>query len=182
MTRKLVCYDCGVACDLSAMRDERLGATSRKLGAEDEARPEGAEGGARSARRRGRDVVTTCARRRRVAQGEGRAAIRFVFAKVGPMAFLSHLDLIRALPRSFRRIDMPIFYSSGFHPKPDMTFSPALSLGVASLSEVLDVKLIVDATSTPTTLAARAHARLAAGPRLQARPRARACTTRASRR
>jgi radical SAM-linked protein len=60
------------------------------------------------------------------------------------MAYLSHLDLIRALPRSFRRIDVPLFYTSGFHPKPDMTFSPALSLGVASLAEILDVKLTVD--------------------------------------
>jgi radical SAM-linked protein len=79
----------------------------------------------------------------RVVQGEGHR-YRFLFAKVGPMAFLSHLDLIRALPRSFRRIGVPIFYSSGFHPKPDFIFSPALSLGVASLAEVLDVKLIVD--------------------------------------
>src|SRR5262249_37311453 len=31
-TRKLVCYDCGVACDLSAMRDERLVSLER-LGA-----------------------------------------------------------------------------------------------------------------------------------------------------
>src|SRR5207245_9387683 len=31
--RKLVCYDCGVACDLSAMRSERL-IYLRKLGAE----------------------------------------------------------------------------------------------------------------------------------------------------
>ena len=85
-------------------------------------------------------------------QGEGRR-FRFLFAKVGPMAFLSHLDLIRALPRSFRRIDMPIYYSSGFHPKPDFIFSPALSLGVASLSEVLDVKLIVDANIDADELA-----------------------------
>jgi radical SAM-linked protein len=70
--------------------------------------------------------------------------MRFVYAKIGPMAFLSHLDLIRALPRSFRRIGVPLFYTSGFHPKPDMTFSPALSLGVAGLNEVLDIKLTVD--------------------------------------
>ena len=68
------------------------------------------------------------------------------------MAFLSHLDLIRALPRSFRRIEVPLYYTSGFHPKPDMTFSPALSLGVASLAEVLDVKLTIDAD--PSALAA----------------------------
>ena len=78
-----------------------------------------------------------------IVQSHGRRT-RFVYEKVGPMAYLSHLDVIRALPRSFRRIGVPLFYTSGYHPKPDMMFSPALSLGVASLSEILDVKVTVD--------------------------------------
>jgi radical SAM family uncharacterized protein/radical SAM-linked protein len=137
-TRKLVCYDCGVACDLSAMRTQRmdhlvkLGAKTKRVPKEKEAPQLDAEG------------KPVRVRPPRVVQGEGRR-YRFLFAKVGPMAYLSHLDMIRALPRSFRRIEVPIFYSSGFHPKPDFIFSPALSLGVASLAEVLDVKLIVDA-------------------------------------
>ena len=147
-TRKLVCYDCGVACDLSAMRTERmgylvkLGAKTKRIAKEKAAPQVDAEG----------KLVRV--RPPKVEQGEGKR-YRFLFAKVGPMAFLSHLDLIRALPRSFRRIEMPIFYSSGFHPKPDFIFSPALSLGVASLSEVLDVKLI---TSGDTDADELAHA------------------------
>ncbi|MDB4943068.1 MAG: Fe-S oxidoreductase [Labilithrix sp.] len=145
-TRKLVCYDCGVACDLSAMRTERinylvkLGAKSKRVPTP-RALPE-------------RDAQGNLAKVRppKQVQGEGRR-FRFLYRKVGPMAFLSHLDLIRALPRSFRRIEVPIFYSSGFHPKPDMIFSPALSLGVASLSEVLDVKLIVSEDTDPEVLA-----------------------------
>jgi radical SAM-linked protein len=151
--RKLVCYDCGVACDLSAMRTERLVYLTR-LGAKKprvtEPKPEPApppppvvevkpaEGEA-AARPKKRGPAPPP----RIVQGEARR-MRFAYAKVGPMAFLSHLDLIRALPRSFRRIGVPLYYTSGFHPKPDMTFSPALSLGVASLSEILDVKLTVD--------------------------------------
>jgi radical SAM-linked protein len=136
-TRKLVCYDCGVACDLSAMRTERMGYLV-KLGAKTRRAPK--EKVAAQVDGEGKLVRV---RPPRVVQGEGKR-YRFLFAKVGPMAFLSHLDLIRALPRSFRRIEMPIFYSSGFHPKPDFIFSPALSLGVASLCEVLDVKLITE--------------------------------------
>ncbi len=150
--RKLVCYDCGVACDLSAMRKERLVYLTR-LGAkvkrepppvpvpvpvpvpELAASPDDAPPPPPKPKRRGPPPM--------VVQGDPRR-FRFLFAKVGPMAFLSHLDLIRALPRSFRRIDLPLFYSSGYNPKPDMTFSPALSLGVASLAEVLDVKLAAD--------------------------------------
>jgi len=37
-----------------------------------------------------------------------------------------------------------LFYSGGFHPKPTMTFSPALSLGVPSTGEIVDVKLTCD--------------------------------------
>ncbi len=52
--------------------------------------------------------------------------------------------MIRALPRAFRRAGLPMFYTSGFHPKADMTFSPALSLGVMSLGEIVDIKLCCD--------------------------------------
>jgi radical SAM-linked protein len=79
----------------------------------------------------------------RIVQGEARR-YRFSYTKLGPSAFLSHLDLIRALPRAFRRLDLPLYYSSGYHPKPEMGFGPALSLGVASLGEVIDVKVTAD--------------------------------------
>jgi radical SAM family uncharacterized protein/radical SAM-linked protein len=128
-TRRLVCYDCGVACDLSAMREQRL-VYLRKLGAET---PRPVEPPKRA--QKGPPA--------RLVQGEPRR-YRFVYEKTGPAAFLSHLDVIRALPRSFRRLEIPLFYSSGFHPKPDMTFGPALSLGVASLAEAVDMRIAAD--------------------------------------
>ncbi|HEX3774228.1 MAG TPA: TIGR03936 family radical SAM-associated protein, partial [Polyangiaceae bacterium] len=67
---------------------------------------------------------------------------RLNFSKTGPAALLGHLDLIRELPRVIRRAGAKTAYSQGFHPKPEMSFGPALSLGVASLDEYLDVKLI----------------------------------------
>jgi radical SAM family uncharacterized protein/radical SAM-linked protein len=130
--RKLVCYDCGVACDLSAMRAERI-VYLRRLGAKERVHakplPERVEG------KKGPPP--------RIVQGEPRR-YRFAYTKLGPSAFLSHLDLIRALPRAFRRLDLPLYYSSGYHPKPEMMFGPALSLGVASLGEVVDVKVTSD--------------------------------------
>jgi radical SAM-linked protein len=68
--------------------------------------------------------------------------VRIAYSKLGRAAFRGHLDLVRLLPRIFRRLDLPMFYSQGFHPKPDMTFGPALPLGVASHAEFVDVKLI----------------------------------------
>ena len=128
--RNLVCYDCGIACDLGAMREQRL-VFLRNLGALEPRPP--APPPQRGA-----------AARRPAPAGEGRVEARryrFVYEKLGAAAFLSHLDLIRALPRAFRRLEVPLSYSRGFHPKPDMSFGPALSLGVASLCEVLDVKI-----------------------------------------
>jgi radical SAM family uncharacterized protein/radical SAM-linked protein len=125
--RKLVCYDCGIACDLSAMREQRL-VQLRHLGAEEPRI-------AATAVREGRDAAP--------GQDEARR-YRFVYQKLGSAAFLSHLDLIRALPRAFRRLGLPLYYSKGFHPKPTMMFGPALSLGVSSLCEVVDVKIAAD--------------------------------------
>jgi len=145
--RKLVCYDCGIACDLGAMREQRL-VYLRKLGA-DEARPP-APRPARAGGGKGPPV--------RAAQGEARR-YRFAYEKLGPASFLSHLDVVRALPRSFRRLALPLFYSQGFHPKPDMTFGPALSLGVASLVELVDVKIAgdLDAAALLSELTAGSH-------------------------
>jgi radical SAM-linked protein len=46
------------------------------------------------------------------------------------------------LPRVFRRAGLEVFYSVGYHPKPELSFGPALGLGIPSLGELLDVKLI----------------------------------------
>ena len=52
-----------------------------------------------------------------------------------------HLDLVRKLPRIFRRAGMPVYYTEGYHPKPAMSFGPALALGVESMGELAEVKL-----------------------------------------
>src|SRR5688500_11075171 len=134
-TRRLVCYDCGVACDLTEMRQERL-VFLRKLGAE---------------KPTVRDPDAPPVRPKKARPGIGRPAhvfeqgeairVRVGYTKLGRAAYSSHLDLVRLLPRIFRRLDLPLHYSQGFHPKPEMTFGPALSLGVASLGEWADVKL-----------------------------------------
>jgi radical SAM-linked protein len=169
--RKLVCYDCGIACDLGAMREERL-VYLRKLGA-DQPRPapvsplspvilstakpcEGPpcetdvgtsadRGILRSAQDDKKKKQQGSNKRPPVTFSQGTPVrYRFGYTKLGPSALLSHLDLIRALPRALRRVDLPLYYSTGFHPKPDMTFGPALSLGISSLAEVVDVRLTAE--------------------------------------
>ncbi len=159
--RKLVCYDCGVACDLVKMRQDRLVAL-RTLGAAERPAPRSEpidaggvlvdvseRGGGSTAERE----LTNASRRREteraervrlaghVGAGLPYSTYRIRFAKVGRVAFLGHLDLVRLLARSFRRADPPLAQTRGFSPKPRMTFGPALGLGVPSLGELMDVDL-----------------------------------------
>jgi radical SAM-linked protein len=128
--RPLVCYDCGVVCDLTQMRTERIEFLS-KMGAHK--RLPVVESEPRAARKRGPAARPPSSVPQRY---------RFRFEKVGPVALLGHLDLVRAMPRVMRRIGAPLAYSQGFHPRPDLTFSPALSLGVVSLAEYVDMKVL----------------------------------------
>ncbi len=138
--RKLVCYDCGVACDLDEMKRDRLFFLRRMnawsprtpmIGSRRMAKTDGATSSSRPSPRPNTDS----------GQGEP-ARYRLGYSKLGPAAFLSHLDLVRHLPRAFRRAGLEIFYSRGFHPKPGLSFGPALGLGIPSLGELFDVKLV----------------------------------------
>lgn len=67
--------------------------------------------------------------------------VRIKFSRTGPLRFLSHLDLMTAIIRAFRRTDIPVVYSEGFAAHPKVSFGPALSVGMESESEYLDVEL-----------------------------------------
>jgi radical SAM-linked protein len=155
--RRLVCYDCGVACDLDKMREERL-VFLRKLGAEEPPRVAPARDPAGDAPLS--DTASAAPRLKKARPEAYRPArpggapkgYRLRFEKTGPAALLGHLDLARELPRAIRRAGIAIRYSEGYHPKPDLSFGPALSLGIASLDEYVDARLI-DAPSCPEIIA-----------------------------
>jgi radical SAM family uncharacterized protein/radical SAM-linked protein len=138
--QKLVCYDCGIACDLDGMKKERLYYLRRMNAWTPPAEVQ-------APARRDQDAVGASRKSRlpiaRAKQGEP-LRYRLRYTKLCRIAYLGHLDLIRHLPRIFRRAGLEIFYSVGFHPKPELTFGPALGLGIPSLGELLDVKLIED--------------------------------------
>lgn len=72
--------------------------------------------------------------------------IRCKYAKVGEIAFVSHLDLLRIFIRALRRESIKLNYSQGFHPHPKLSFSPALSLGVESICEYVDMDVADEIT------------------------------------
>ncbi len=65
----------------------------------------------------------------------------FEFGKNGRLRYISHLDLQRFMQRAVRRTDLPVSYSQGFSPHPQMSFASALAMGWSSDVELLDVKL-----------------------------------------
>ncbi len=65
----------------------------------------------------------------------------FTFTKKGDIKFISHLDLIRIIQRGLRISKLPIAYTKGFSPKPILTFSPALELGIEGENEMFVVEM-----------------------------------------
>lgn len=153
--RKLVCYDCGVACDLTQMREERL-VYLRKLGADNRPPPPPS-----NEERQKERVVQRGHKRPQPAfvQTTGHR-YRVRYRKIGHSAFISHLDTMRLLQRMLRRADVEMIYTRGFHPKPDMSFGPALGLGTASLCEIVDLRLEADKATSCALSAAELERRL----------------------
>ena len=69
------------------------------------------------------------------------ARLRVWFGKLGDMALVSHLDLIRLFDRVLRRAALPVSFTGGFHPSPRISIAQALPLGVTSVGEIIDFEL-----------------------------------------
>lgn len=65
---------------------------------------------------------------------------RMKYSKTTEGRFLSHLDLLRNMERSFRRARLPLAFSEGFNPHPKISYGSALAVGVTSDGEYLDVE------------------------------------------
>ncbi|MBN2027390.1 MAG: DUF2344 domain-containing protein [Actinobacteria bacterium] len=69
------------------------------------------------------------------------------YSKEGDASFLSHREAMHALERALRRSGLPLSFTEGYSPRPRMSFSPALPLGVAAKAEYLEVVLLEDVDS-----------------------------------
>ncbi len=66
--------------------------------------------------------------------------IRMRYTKTGRLRFLSHLDFMTLFHRTAVRAGVPIAFSQGFNPHPKVAFGPALSVGIESEAEYLDLE------------------------------------------
>lgn len=74
--------------------------------------------------------------------------VRVWFKKMGMSRYVSHLDLMRAMTRSVRRANVPLWYTEGYNPHPYLTFALPLSLGMESLYESMDMRIEGESTNS----------------------------------
>ena len=71
--------------------------------------------------------------------------LRLRFSKTGRAVYLSHLDLMRTMQRAFLRAGYQLKYSEGFNPHAQISILLPLSVGCASVCELMDFQLTEDA-------------------------------------
>jgi radical SAM family uncharacterized protein/radical SAM-linked protein len=121
---KLVCYHCGLECDLEAIRAERI----------------------ESWRTLERGVPVEIKTFDELFANAEKMVTRYRagYCKLGEFRYLSALDLIRTFTRAFARANVPLKYSEGFNPAPNISFGPALNVGMESAEEFLDFETVVE--------------------------------------
>lgn len=80
----------------------------------------------------------------------------------GPeVKYISHRDLIRAFEFALRRARIPVAYSTGFNPRPRMSFGSAIGVGVTSEDE----RILLELTDTedPSDIRDRLNGQLPRG-------------------
>lgn len=87
-----------------------------------------------------------------------------VYHKTESARYISHLDVQRTLQRAFRRAKLPLRFSEGFNPHPELSFASALATGTTSDAEWFDVELTE--RMQPETFLAQVNAVLPQGIRL----------------
>jgi radical SAM-linked protein len=87
--------------------------------------------------------------------------VRVRFTKLGRVRWTSHRDVARMWERALRRARVPVAYTAGFTPRPQLSFGLALPTGCESIAEYLDMTL--DAPVDPDEAAQRIGAQLPDG-------------------
>lgn len=73
--------------------------------------------------------------------------VRLLFSKTDRCKYISHLDINRCMSRALTRAKIPLWYTEGFNPHPYMSFSLPLPLGVESMCESLEIRIIGEITN-----------------------------------
>ncbi len=72
---------------------------------------------------------------------ENRFIYRVTYTKGEMVKYISHLDFLRCVNRSFKRGAIPVKYSNGFNPHVLLNIALPCPVGVSSVCELLDIEL-----------------------------------------
>lgn len=138
--KKLVCYHCGVACDLKGMVEERRDFLKGMdaIEAKPYVAPEVLK----------KDIAELREKRNQYVGFK----YRVEFSKIGPITFISHLDLQKVMTRIFKRSGLETLYTEGYNIRALLSFGPALTLGISSLTEYFDVRVPAEWTDLPAMM------------------------------
>jgi radical SAM-linked protein len=87
--------------------------------------------------------------------------LRIRFSKKGAVKFIGHLDILRYFQKAFRRANLDMTYSQGYHPHPILSFASPLGVGLESEGEYMDLE--VNSLADPLEALARLNAQMAEG-------------------
>ncbi len=77
-------------------------------------------------------------------QSEREIRYRMKYSKEEKASYLSHGDVNNVIKRSFRRAQIPVKFTKGFHPKMVLAFAPALPLGMEGKNEILEFRSVYE--------------------------------------
>jgi radical SAM family uncharacterized protein/radical SAM-linked protein len=86
------------------------------------------------------------------------------FSKRGMAKYFGHLEMVKIFLRAIRRAEIPVKYSEGFHPKPNISFEDTLPVGLESLSEIF--YLSVNGSVEPSNVVEKLNRHLPEGLRI----------------
>ena len=69
--------------------------------------------------------------------------LRTRFARTGAVSYIGHLDLMNLFGRTVRKTGLPILYSQGFNPRPEMVFALPLGVGINTEGDYVDISMSV---------------------------------------
>jgi len=65
--------------------------------------------------------------------------LRIRFCRGQEVKFISHLDILRLWQRALHRAEIPLAYSEGFSPHPQISLAAPLPIGVTSQAELMSI-------------------------------------------
>ena len=110
----VVCNNCGVGCSLPLISSVRGNVSAKGRSLEPSPRKD---------------------------PSSGVSAWHLKFTRTGPAAWLAQTDLVKHIPRVFKRAGYEPVFSGGFHPMPRFSYCEPMSVGCQSVGEWVDARV-----------------------------------------